>query len=103
MRISHMVAALTLVSAVAGAAPAAAGGRGPGPSSTPPGFGSGGGHQGFETFSHTTTTTTNGVSSSTTTSEKLPGGWDEGKADWKGPLQSTNPVLSTRPPGLGRH
>lgn len=61
---------------------------------TPPGFSSQGGHNGFETFSHTTTTGT--------TTERLPSGWDQGKADWKSGLQQSNPVLTTRPPGLGR-
>jgi len=59
---------------------------------TPSGFGSSGGHNGFETFTHTATTT-----------ERLPGGWDAGNATWKsGGLQSSNPVLTTRPPGLSR-
>ena len=65
---------------------------------TPRGFTSPGGHNGFETFTHTTTTGTH----TTTTTERLPGGWDSGKADWKSGLQSTNPVLTTRPPGLSR-
>jgi hypothetical protein len=79
-------------------ASADAGGRGlggGGPSMTPPGFGSQGGHNGFETFTHTGPTGT--------TTSRLPGGWDEGKASWKSGLQAPNPVLTTRPPGLGRH
>jgi hypothetical protein len=63
---------------------------------TPPGFGSSGGHSGFESFTHTGT-------GGTTTTERLPGGWDEGKAGWKSGLQTPNPDLNTRPPGLGRH
>ncbi len=63
---------------------------------TPSGFGSPGGHNGFETFTHTTPGTP-----STTTQQRLPGGWDQGKADWKSGLQSPNPILTTRPPGLG--
>jgi len=73
------------------------GGGGPGGAVapfTPPGFSSPGAHSGFETFTHTTTTTT--------TSTNLPGGWDEGKASWKSNLQSPNPILTTRPPGLSR-
>ena len=95
MRRAHTIAILAFASAVAVAAPAIAGSKGSGPSSTPPGFASGGEHKGFETFSNTS----NGV----TKTETVPGGWDQGKADWKAPLQSSNPVLSTRPAGLGRH
>src|SRR5262245_16593521 len=90
------IAAVGLVLALGAAANA--GGRGPGGggSSTPPGFGSPGGHGGFETYTHTGST-------GTITTGRLPGGWDEGKAGWKSGLQGTNPNLNTRPPGLGRH
>ena len=64
---------------------------------TPSGFGSPGGHNGFETFTHTT-----GGAHPTITQQRLPPGWDEGKAGWKSNLQSPNPVLTTRPPGLSR-
>jgi hypothetical protein len=57
---------------------------------TPPGFGSQGGHGGFEPF------TPSGATSPT----NLPNGWDQGKADWKMNLQRTSPVLPTCPPGL---
>jgi len=60
---------------------------------TPSGFSSPGGHNGFETFTHTTT-----GPHPTTTQERLPPGWDEGKATWKSGLQSSNPILTTRPP-----
>jgi len=56
---------------------------------TPPGFGSQGGHRGFEPF------TPAGATSPT----NLPPGWDEGNAPWKKNLQKTPPVLSC-PPGL---
>lgn len=78
-------------------ASAEAGGRGGGAAMTPLGFGSPGGHNGFETFTHTTPGT-----SPTTTQQRLPGGWDQGKADWKSGLQGPNPILTTRPPGLSR-
>ena len=81
-----------LAAAVTMASPALAGGKGSTPSSTPPGFTSPGGHNGFETYTS---------SSTTTTTEKLPGGWDEGKGAWKAPLQSSNPVLTTSPVGHG--
>ena len=77
MRTSNRIV-LVVAAAVAIAGPALAGDQGSTPSSTPPGFSNSGGHNGFETFTHTTTTTTNGVASTTTTTEKLPGGWDEG-------------------------
>ena len=76
---------------------AEAGGRGGGAPMTPSGFGSPGGHNGFETFTHTTLGTP-----PTITQQRLPGGWDEGKADWKSNLQRSNPILTTRPPGLSR-
>jgi len=96
-----MVKSYLVATAVAGlllalGASANAGGKGGGgPSMTPPGFGSPGGHGGFETFTHTGT-------GGTTTTERLPGGWDEGKAGWKSGLQAPNPNLNTRPPGLSR-
>jgi len=62
---------------------------------TPSGFGSSGGHNGFETFTHTTP-------GMPPTTQRLPNGWDSGKADWKSGLQSKNPILTTRPPGLSR-
>ena len=67
-------------------ASAEAGGRGGGPSM--------GGHNGFETFTHTTA-----GPHLTTTQERLPPGWAEGKAAWKSGLQSSNPILTTRPRG----
>ncbi len=104
MRTSYLAVALAVSAVVAGVNSAMAGGRGlggSGPSSTPPGFASSGGHNGFENFTHSTTTTSStGVSTATTSSEYLPGGWDEGKASWKAGLQSANPDLPTRPPGL---
>jgi len=99
MRKSYLVATaagLLLALAVS----AEAGGRGGGLSMTPMtphGFTSPGGHNGFETFTHTTP-----GRPPTTTTERLPGGWDSGKADWKATLQNSNPVLTTRPPGLSR-
>ena len=79
-------------------------GGGAGPSTTPPGFGSSGGHKGFETFTHTTTTTdSTGVLTTTESHENLPSGWDQGKADWKTGLKTSNPNLTTRPPGLAGH
>src|SRR5262249_36108818 len=90
-------AAVGLVLAL-GASANAGGGRGlggAGPSMTPPGFGSPGGHGGFESFTHTGPGTT-------TTTQRLPGGWDEGQASWKSGLQAPNPNLNTRPPGLSR-
>jgi hypothetical protein len=89
MRTSNRVV-LVVAAAVAIAGPALAGGQGSTPSSTPAGFSHSGGHNGFETYT-----------SSTTTTEKLPGGWDEGKGAWKAPLQSFNPVLTTSPVGHG--
>jgi hypothetical protein len=102
MRKSYLVAAAGLLLMLG--ASAQAGGRGGGLSTTPMtphGLTSPGGHNGFETFTHTTPSTTPGTPGTTTT-ERLPGGWDSGKADWKSGLQSTNPVLTTRPPGLSR-
>jgi len=94
---SYLVATAAAGLLLALGASANAGGKGGGgPSMTPPGFGSPGGHGGFETFTHTGT-------GGTTTTERLPGGWDEGKAGWKSGLQTPNPDLNTRPPGLGRH
>ena len=96
MRKSYLAAiAAGLVLALG--ASAEAGGRGGGPSMTPSGFGSPGGHNGFETFTHTTPGTP-----PRTTQQRLPNGWDAGKADWKSGLQSSNPTLTTRPPGLSR-
>jgi hypothetical protein len=56
---------------------------------TPPGFGSQGGHGGFEPF----------TPSGATTPTNLPNGWDQGNAGWKSNLQQTPPTLSC-PPGL---
>ena len=87
-----VVCAAGLLSAL-GASAADAAGRGLGTpggfAGTPPGFGSQGGHNGFERF------TPAGASSPT----MLPNGWDQGKADWKSNLQRNPPVL-TCPPGL---
>jgi hypothetical protein len=102
MRIFYIVATLALASAAVVGAPAFAGGSDVS-FTVPIGFSSGGEHKGLETFTHTTTTTTNGVATTTTTTERLPGGWDQGKADWKAPLQSSNPVLATSPVGHGHH
>jgi hypothetical protein len=90
-----VTAAAGLLLALGASADAAGRGPGGGSLSTPPGFGSQGGHNGFETFTHT------GPGGSTTTT-RLPSGWDEGKASWKGGLQAPNPNLNTRPPGLSR-
>ena len=68
--------------------------------SAPAGFSSGGQHKGFETFSNTSTDSTLNTTTSTT---RLPGGWDQGKADWKEPLQQSNPTITTLPPGLSNH
>jgi hypothetical protein len=95
---SYLVAtaAVGLVLALGTSANAAGRGLGgAGPSMTPPGFGSPGGHGGFETFTHT-------GPGSTITTQRLPGGWDEGRASWKSGLQAPNPSLETRPPGLSR-
>ena len=95
---SYLVATAAAGLLLALGASANAGGRGGGgPSMTPPGFGSSGGHGGFETFTHTN------PPPAPPTTERLPGGWDEGNASWKSGLQATNPNLNTRPPGLGRH
>jgi hypothetical protein len=56
---------------------------------TPPGFGSPGGHGGFEQFNLP----------GATRPTNLPNGWDQGRADWKSNLQQTSPTLSC-PPGL---
>ncbi len=98
MRRFHLTLVLAAVLAVAVAYSVNAGGRssaGSGPY-TPPGFSSPGGHNGFVPYTTTTTSTNNGVTTTTTSSENLPGGWDQGKADWKGTS------YGTRPPGLGR-
>jgi len=93
MRRFHIVATLALVSAAAIGVPAFAG-----PSdlsfTLPIGFSSGGEHKGLETFTNTSPT-------GTKTTVERPGGWDEGKAAWKAPLQSSNPVLTTSPVGHG--
>ena len=68
--------------------------------SAPTGFSSGGQHKGFETFSNTST---DSVRTTTTSTARLPGGWDQGKADWKEPLQQPNPTITTLPPGLSKH
>ncbi len=98
MRKSYLAAAAAGLLLTLGAS-AEAGGRGGGPSMTPPGFTSPGGHNGFETFTHTTPGTP-----PTITQQRLPPRWDEGKADadWKSNLQTSNPILTTRPPGLSR-
>jgi len=59
---------LALAAAVAVASPALAGGKGSTPSSTPPGFGSAGGHNGFE--SYTSSSTTNGTTTTPTNGMK---------------------------------
>ena len=68
--------------------------------SAPTGFSSGGQHKGFETFSNTST---DSGGNTTTSTARLPGGWDQGKADWKEPLQQSNPTITTLPPGLSNH
>jgi len=72
-------------------ASAEAAGKGGSPPTTPPGFTSPGGHGGFETF---------GTAPNT---QRLPEGWDAGKADWKRGLQTSPLILTTRPPGLSGH
>ena len=89
MRKFYIVATLALATAAAVAAPAFAGGSDLS-FTVPIGFSSGGEHKGLETFTHTTTT--NGAASTTT--EKLPGGWDQGKADWKALLQALSLTLA---------
>ena len=96
MRKPYLALVATGALVLAGGLSAEAGGRGGGPSMTPAGFGSMGGHRGFETFTHRSP-------SGTITQQRLPGGWDEGKAAWKSGLQRSNPILTTRPPGLSRH
>ena len=96
MKKSYLVVAAAGLPLTLGAS-AEAGGRGGGAPMTPSGFGSAGGHNGFETFTHTT-----GGAHPTITQQRLPPGWDEGKAGWKSNLQSPNPILTTRPPGLSR-
>lgn len=102
-----LAATLLLTIATAGAAEAAGRGGAGGPSTggAPAGFGSGGNRTGFETFTNTTTIpgTATTPSQTVTTTERLPPGWDQGKADWKAPLQGSNPSLTTLPPGLSRH
>ncbi len=97
MRKSYLATAATVGLLLVLGASAEAGGRGGGAPMTPSGFGSPGGHNGFETFTHTT-----GGAHPTITQQRLPPGWDEGKAGWKSNLQSPNPILTTRPPGLSR-
>src|SRR5262245_61365625 len=98
MRRLHLALITAGVLLLAVCASAEAGGRGGGgPSMTPSGFGSPGGHNGFETFTHTTI-----GPPPTTTQARLPSGWDQGNAAWKRDLQSSNPILTTRPPGLSR-
>jgi len=93
MRSFYIVATLALASAAAVAAPAFAGGSDLA-FKVPIGFSSGGEHKGLETFTNTSPT---GIK----TTVERPGGWDEGKASWKAPLQSSNPVLTTSPVGQG--
>lgn len=90
------IAVLAMGSAHAAQAGSKAGGTGVAPA----GFSSGGQHKGFETFSNTSTDPTLNTTTSTT---RLPGGWDQGKADWKEPLQQSNPTITTLPPGLSNH
>ena len=68
--------------------------------SAPTGFSSGGQHKGFETFSNTSK---DSFGTTTNSTARLPGGWDEGKAVWKEPLQQSNPTITTLPPGLSNH
>lgn len=90
MRKSYLIAtAAGLLLALGGAAQAGhLGGPPPGFSTNPTG------HGGFETFSGGPSSTAPKAWDSTT---QVPGGWDQGKADWKVPDSSTtfNP-----PPGL---
>jgi hypothetical protein len=105
MRKSYLAAAAAAGLLLALGASAQAAGKGlggGGPSSTPPGFSSQGGHNGFEPFTNTTPPVSPSTTP-TTTSTNLPGGWDEGNAGWKGNLQGSNPILTTRPPGLNGH
>ena len=88
-----VICAAASLSLPLGLSAAEAGGRGLGTpggfTGTPPGFGSQGGHQGFEPFNLP----------GSTSPTNLPNGWDQGKADWKSNLQQTHPTLSC-PPGL---
>jgi len=93
------------LSIVLGAFSAMAGPKGlggGGAPTTPPGFSSPGGHNGFGSFTNTSPSTTPG-GTPTTTTEMLPRGWGEGNASWKSTLEQPNPTLSTRPPGLSGH
>ena len=96
MRILYLAAVLvsilpTTLTGFAEAGDKGLGGAGSGPPLTPPGFGSTGGHNGFEPYSNPT---------STPSSMALPQGWGTGNADWKTGLQGPSPDLTTRPPGL---
>ncbi len=95
MRSLHIVATLALAFAAAAGTPAFAGGSDVS-LSFPIGFSSGGEHKGLEPVPATATTTTTGGA---TAPEKLPRGWDQGKAEWKVPLQ--NGALAS-PVGHGR-
>jgi hypothetical protein len=99
MRILYLAAVVvtilpTALAGIANAGDKGLGGAGSGPPSIPPGFGSTGGHKGFETYSNPT---------NTPSSKALPQGWGSGNADWKSGLQGTSPDLTTRPPGLSGH
>ena len=99
MKILYLAAVLvallpTTLTGIANAGDKGLGGAGSGPPSTPPGFGSTGGHKGFETYNNPT---------STPSSMALPQGWGNGNSDWKTGLQGTTPDLTTRPPGLSGH
>ena len=96
MRRLHIVATLALASAAVAGAPALAGGSDLA-FTLPIGFSSGGEHKGLETL--TATTTTKGVAPGEPT--RLPGGWDQGKADWKASFHDT--VSPASPAGHGHH
>ena len=100
MRSFYIVATLALASAAAVAAPAFAGGSDLA-FTLPIGFSSGGEHKGLETLTNTATTTTKGVGAGDTT--RLPGGWDQGKADWKAPFHDSNTTSPTGSTGHGHH
>jgi len=103
MRDFHLalVAGASLLLALGSAASAnpgshSGGSSGVGAPSSPPGFNSSGGHNGFES------STTSGESST----QPEPKGWDQGKADWKTDSPetgTTSPSVDPLPPGLSKN
>ena len=100
MRSLYIIATLALASAAAVAAPAFAGGSDLA-FSLPIGFSSGGEHKGLETLTNTAATPTKGVGADTT--RLLPGGWDQGKADWKAHFHDSTTASPTSSTGHGHH